>query len=158
MIFRIAKRLAPGLFAAAWLAVAAPALGPALAQTAAGVPPIPPGDARVWIMRVLEPGVAPHAPMVTADGAPMAISAQATMFYRDVPAGMHVFDVQQCDSGVASAQRLNLAPGQEVALQVTQIEDTAPFDCIPADVYYLSYVTPRLMPYYFAQLQNLGAR
>ena len=150
MIFRIAKRLAPGLFA---LAVALPA-----AAQVAAVPPIPPGDARVWIMRVLEPGVAPHAPMVTADGAPMAISAQATMFYHDVPAGMHVFNVEQCDSGVASAQRLNLAPGQEVGLPVTQIEDTAPFDCIPADVYYLSPVAPHLMPYYFAQLQNLGAR
>ncbi len=151
MIFRIAKRLAPGLFAAALLAL------PAMAQQA-GVPPIPAGDARVWIMRILEPGVAPHAPMVTADGAPMAISAQATMFYRDVPAGMHVFNVEQCASGVASAQRLNLAPGQELALQVTQIEDTAPFDCVPADVFYLSPVAPRLMPYYVAQLQNLGAR
>jgi hypothetical protein len=153
MIFRIAKRLAPGLFAAAWLAVAVPAP----AQTAAA-PPIPAGDARVWILRVLEPGVAPHAPMVTADGTPMAISAQATMFYRDVPAGMHVFNVEQCASGVASAQRLNLAPGQEVALQVTQIEDTAPFDCIPADVFYLSPVPARLQPYYMAQLRNLGAR
>jgi len=151
MNFRIAKRLAPVLFGAAWLAVAAPAL----AQTS---PPIPAGEARVWIMRVLEPGVAPHAPMVTVDGAPIAISAQATMFFRDVPAGMHVFNVEQCAVNVASAQRLDLAPGQEVALQVTQIEDTAPFDCIPADVYYLSPVQPRLMPYYFAQLRNLGAR
>lgn len=151
MIFRIAKRSAPGLFAAAWLAVALPAF----AQT---VPPIPAGEARVWIMRILEPGVAPHAPMVTVDGAPIAISVQATMFYRDVPAGMHVFNVEQCASAVPSAQQLNLAPGQEVALQVTQIEDTAPFDCIPAGVYYLSPVAPRLMGYYFAQLRNLGAR
>lgn len=149
MIFRVAKRLAPGLFAVALLGL------PAMAQT---VPPVPAGDARVWIMRVLEPGVAPHAPMVTVDGAPVAISAQATMFYRDVPAGMHVFNLEQCDSGVASAQRLNLAPGQEVALQVTQIEDTAPYDCLPADVYYLSPVAPHLVPYYFAQLRNLGAR
>jgi hypothetical protein len=152
MIFPIAKRLAPGLFAAAWLAAAVPAM----AQPAAA--PIPQGEARVWIMRVMEPGVAPHAPMVTVDGAPMAISAQATMFYRDVPAGMHVFNVEQCDPGVASAQHLNLAPGQEVALQVTQIEDSAPFDCIPADVYYLSFVQPRLVPYYMAQLQNLGPK
>jgi hypothetical protein len=152
MIFRIAKRLAPGLFAMAWLAAAVPAL----AQEA--VPPIPAGDARVWIMRILEPGVAPHAPMVTVDGAPMAISAQATMFYRDVPAGMHVFNVENCTGNVPSAQRLNLAPGQEVALQVTQIQDTAPFDCIPADVFYLSPIPSRLMPYYTAQLRNLGAR
>jgi hypothetical protein len=158
MIFRIAKRVAPALFAAAWLAVALPAvLQSAWAQTAAA-PPIPAGAARVWIMRVLEPGVAPHAPMVTADGAPMTISAQATMFYRDVPAGLHVFNVEQCASGVASAQRLNLAPGQEVALQVTQIEDTAPFDCIPADVYYLSPIPARLQPYYMAQMRNLGAK
>jgi hypothetical protein len=150
MIFRIAKRLAPVLFA---MVVALPVM----AQVA-GVPPIPAGEARVWIMRVLEPGVAPHAPMVTVDGAPLAISAQATMFYRDVPAGLHLFNVEQCASGVASAQRLNLAPGQEVALQVTQIEDTAPFDCIPADVFYLSPIALPLMPYYFAQLQNLGAR
>ena len=109
-------------------------------------------------MRVLEPGVAPHAPMETVDGAQMAISAQATMFYRDVPAGMHVFNVDQCSPNVPSAQRLNLAAGQEVALQVTQIQDTAPFDCIPADVFYLSPVTPRLMPYYFAQLRSLGPR
>ncbi|HEY1796306.1 MAG TPA: hypothetical protein VGG57_09320 [Stellaceae bacterium] len=149
MIFRIAKRVAPGLLATALLVL------PAVAQS---VPPIPTGEARVWIMRVLEPGVAPHAPMVTVDGAPMAISAQATMFYRNVPAGMHVFNVDQCASAVPSAQRLNLAPGQEVALQVTQIEDTAPFDCVPADVYYLSPIAPRLVPYYFAQLQNLGAR
>jgi hypothetical protein len=152
MIFRIAKRLAPGLFAMAWLTVAVPAV----AQQAAA--PIPAGAARVWILRVLEPGVAPHAPMVTVDGAPMAISAQATMFYRDLPAGVHVFNVEQCAANVPSAQRLNLAPGQEVALQVTQIEDTAPFDCVPADVFYLSPVAPRLMPYYVAQLQNLGAR
>lgn len=151
MIFGIAKRL-PMLLAAAWLAGAMPVL----AQPA--TPPVPAGGARVWIMRVLEPGVAPYAPMVTVDGTPIAISAQATMFYRDVPAGMHVFDVEQCASAVPSAQRLNLAPGQEVGLLVTQLQDTAPWDCMPADVYYLSPVQPRLMGYYFAQLRNLGAR
>ncbi|HEX3884005.1 MAG TPA: hypothetical protein VHW66_15205 [Stellaceae bacterium] len=151
MISREAKRMVLGAAAAAAIAL------PAVAQTAP-VPPIPPGDARVWIMRVLEPGVAPHAPMVTADGTPMAISAQATMFYRDVPAGMHVFNVDQCASAVPSAQRLDLAAGQEVALQVTQLEDTAPWDCIPADVFYLSPIPARLRPYYMAQLRNLGAR
>ena len=120
MICRIAKRLLPGLVLLA-------AAMPALAQQAA---PIPAGAARVWIMRVLEPGVAPHAPMVTVDGTPIAISAQATMFYRDVPAGVHVFNVEQCTSAVPSAQRLNLAPGQEVALQVTQIQNSAPYDCL----------------------------
>jgi hypothetical protein len=140
------------------VAVAAAAIAlPAVAQTAR-VPPIPPGEARVWIVRVLEPGVAPHAPMVTVDGTPIAISAQATMFYRDVPAGTHVFNVDNCTASVPSAQRLTLAAGQETALQVTQLQDTAPFDCTPADVFYLSPVPARLRPYYFAQLRNLGAR
>ena len=153
MISRRAKRIARCAVAAVLIARA----GAALAQTAP-VPPIPTGDARVWIMRVLEPGVAPHAPMVTVEGAPIAISAQATMFYRDVPAGAHVFNVDQCASAVPSAQRLNLAAGQEVALQVTQLQDTAPFDCTPADVFYLSPIPARLEPYYMAQLRNLGAR
>ena len=47
-------------------------------------------------MRELEPGTAMYSPEIYVDGRPIGQSSQSTMFYHDVAAGQHVFDVENC--------------------------------------------------------------
>jgi hypothetical protein len=137
------------------LAAAACAPTPA-AQTAP--PPLAPGLARVWIVRELEPGTALYAPYVTVDGVSMGISPQSTAFYRDLPPGRHVFDVENCLRHPEAARVLDLRPGEVASLQVTSLENYAGWDCHPIDAYYLSPVPDQARPWYLARLNYLGAR
>lgn len=121
-------------------------------------PPIPPGAARVWFMRELEPGTNMYSPQVYADGVAIGQSSQSTMFYRDVPAGTHMFAVENCVPEPGSERTLNLAPRQEVSLQITALQGYTPWHCSPSDAYYLSPVPAQMQQYYLARLSNLGAR
>ncbi|HZT87953.1 MAG TPA: hypothetical protein VFA12_08290 [Stellaceae bacterium] len=150
MICRAAKRAIPPVLLALAACVPTPA-----AQTA---PPLAPGLARVWIVRELEPGTDFYAPYVTVDGVSMGISPQSSAFYRDLPPGRHVFDVENCLRHPEAARVLELRPGEVASLQVTSLQNYAGWDCHPIDAYYLSPLPDRMRPYYLARVTYLGAR
>jgi hypothetical protein len=87
----------------------------------AQVPPIKPGMARVWFLRGSispNPGVQAFAPMIYANGAPVAAIPLGTGFYRDFAPGTYQFTVQPFGLPTGQATTLQLAPGTGAYLNV----------------------------------------
>jgi hypothetical protein len=129
--------------------------GPAFAADQGA--PIAGGQARVWFLRQLLPGEAFHAPMVYVNGAPIAKAAEGTAFYRDFAPGRYTFSIENCIPEPGTSQTLDLQPGHQWALQVTQ-DDNGPYRCSPPQVSYLQQVSPQQAQYLFAQVTNEGAK
>src|SRR5215472_11717417 len=123
-------------------------LGPSLAAAPEQAPPLAPGQARVWFLRPLLPGTAFHSPMVYANDAPVAISAQGTAFYRDFAPGNYVFSVENCLPQANTSQALTLRPGSQFAIEV-QSDENGAWDCVPPQISYLRQVPPQTLPYLF---------
>jgi hypothetical protein len=109
----------------------------------------------MWFLRQLSPGTDMMAPMVYANGAPLAISSQGTVFYRDFAPGNYVFSVQECRPGAETSVTLSLAPGNQFALQLQQ-DDQGPLDCGPT--FSLSAPAPEMLSTLFAPLLYLGQK
>lgn len=125
---------------------------PSLAASPNQAPPLAAGMARVWFVHDLVPGSTFFAPMISVNGAKVAISPEGSAFYRDYVPGNYLFSVENCVPQPQTSQQLTLAPNQEIALHV-QSDDTGSFDCI---VYYLTQVMPQMVPVVFAPLRYLG--
>ncbi len=131
--------------------------GPAYAAAPQQAPPLAVGQARVWFLRQLLPGTAFHAPMIYANGAPVASSAQGTAFYRDFAPGNYVFSIENCKVEPQTSQTVALGPGTQTALQV-QSDENGYWDCYPSQISYLRPVPPQTMAYLFGQVTYLGAK
>jgi hypothetical protein len=137
--------------------IAVIAASPSPAATPDQAPPVAPGRARVWFLRQLFPGSAMFAPMVSANGAPVGISPQGTVFYRDFPPGNYVFTVENCIPEPRTSFALPLAPGNQFALEV-QSDPNGAWDCEDSQISYLRPVPPELLSQAFAPLAYLGQR
>src|SRR5262249_32921659 len=63
----------------------------------AGIPAVPAGLARVWVLRQFQPGLGVQwSPMTYVNGAPLASAYTGTAFYRDLPPGTYTFTVDSC--------------------------------------------------------------
>ena len=120
-------------------------------------PPVDPGQSRVWFLRQLIPGTEMFAPMIYANGTPVASSSQGTAFYRDFTPSTYVFGVQNCSTAPQSSQELPLAPGSQVALQI-QSDQNGPLDCNPSVVFYINLAPAALLSDLFDPLLYLGPR
>jgi hypothetical protein len=147
------------LRAAAFGALAAFAAGalPALSATPGEAPPLALGQSRVWFLRQLLPGENLHPPMIYVNGAPIAASAEGTVFYRDFSPGQYAFTVENCLPQAATGQTMALQPNAQYALQVQQ-DDNGAWNCNPPQISYLRQVQPQQVPYLFSQLTYLGPR
>jgi hypothetical protein len=130
---------------------------PTNAATPDQAPPVAPGQSRVWILRQLLPGENFHPPMVYVNGAPIASSAQGTVFYRDFSPGQYAFTVENCLPQARTGQDMTLQPNAQYALEVQQ-DDNGAWDCNPPQVSYLRQVQPAQVPYLFSQVNYLGPR
>lgn len=87
----------------------------------AQVPPAKPGTARVWFLRgtiSTLPDVLAFAPMIYANGAPVAPIPDGSEFFRDFAPGNYEFTVQPYASPMAKATTVQLAAGTETYLNV----------------------------------------
>jgi hypothetical protein len=87
----------------------------------AQIPAIEPGTARVWFVRGSDSPtgyVQAAAPMVYANGSPVASLPTQTSFFRDYPPGTYRFTVEPYGLPTAQAETLRLAPGTQTYLQV----------------------------------------
>lgn len=97
-----------------------------LAAHAAALPPIPPGMARIWIYRDLDPNISLARPYVRLNGQIAGISEPGGAFYRDVPPGEYYVTVDSIGQDVDQWASVAVVPGQQVYLKV----DDAPYwDC-----------------------------
>jgi hypothetical protein len=152
-VIRRRTRGATGALLVGCVIVLAGAVSPSLAATPDQAPPVAPGQARVWFLRQMNPGSAMNAPMISANGAPLAISSEGTAFYRDFAPGSYVFSVANCSPDSQTSMTLPLTPGDQIALQV-QANDFGPLDCGPT--FYLSAPAPDMLSSVFAPLSYLG--
>jgi hypothetical protein len=126
-----------------------------LAASPGQAPPIPTGQARLWFLRSLNPGTAMNAPMLYANGAPLAISSQGTAFYRDFAPGTYMIAVDNCQPGAQRSLTVPLDAGNDFALQVQQ-DDFGSLNCGPT--FYLSVPSAEIVSSVFAPLEYLGQR
>jgi hypothetical protein len=131
-------------------------LVPAFAATPEQAPPIPAGLSRVWFARQLLPGSIQTAPQIYVNGAPIGVSAQGTVFYRDFTPGTYKFRVENCLKQANTGQNMTLSPNAQYLLEITQ-DDNGAWDCYPPQVSYLRQVPPQEAPNLLASLTFLGA-
>jgi hypothetical protein len=116
------------LMAAPWfclgLLVFAGCAAPTGTASQAPVPALLSSMARVWVLRQGNaPGgnVAAADPMVYANSAPLAQSAQGTVFFHDFQPGTYRFTVQAYGTPANLVDTLQLAPATEAYVQVQAV-------------------------------------
>ena len=118
------RSLAPMAFCLGLLVLAGCTPQPAGTASQVSVPALQPSMARVWVLRQPSaPGgnVAAADPMVYVDGAPLARSAQGTVFFRDFQPGTYRFTVQPYGTPADLVDTLQLAPGTQSYVQVQAV-------------------------------------
>ena len=118
-----------GISAPMWLGLGLLALAgcapqPVGTAVQASAPALQPSMARVWVLRQpSSPGgnVAAADPMVYANGAPLAQSAQGTVFFHDFQPGTYRFTVQPYGTPANLVDTLQLAPGTQAYVQVQAV-------------------------------------
>ncbi|HEV8679465.1 MAG TPA: hypothetical protein VGQ90_08835 [Stellaceae bacterium] len=134
------------------------AAGPSVAEAAAQIPPIPPGLARVWLLRQYLPSEGLRTPMIFINGAPLASSVPGTAFYRDVAPGTYTFSVETCTTDFNQAATLNLVAGSQTDLEIQSLSSFRSWYCLPNDTFYVRLIPPGSARLYAPQLAYLGAR
>jgi hypothetical protein len=140
-----------------WLAVLIGATAPGWAASPDQAPPPSPGQARVWFLRPFIGGTIMDAPMIYANGVPIAISPEGTVFYRDFAPGTYAFDVENCLPQPESGFPLSLAPGEQFALAVESDANDS-WDCSLGSLSYLRPPPADELAELFAPLTYLGAK
>jgi hypothetical protein len=102
------------------LVLAGCAVQPGGTASQAPVPALQPNMARVWVLRSPSLGSVTTGadPMVYANGAALAQSAQGTVFFHDFQPGTYRFTVQQYGVPTNQVDTLQLAPGTQAYVQV----------------------------------------
>ena len=111
----------PIWFGLGLLVLAGCAAQPTGTASQAPIPVLQPGMARVWVLRqpsAPSGNVAAADPMVYANGAPLAQSAQGTVFFHDFQPGTYRFTVQAYGTPANLVDTLQLAPGTQAYVQV----------------------------------------
>jgi hypothetical protein len=138
--------------------------GPTVSQ--AQIPPGQPGTARVWFVRGSispNPAVQAFAPMIYANGAPVATIPQQSGFYRDFRPGTYKFTVQPFGLPTAQATTVQLAAQTETYLNVdwvaswTQGYPPASWNFYP-NTFAILPMAPQVAQAYLPTLGYLGER
>jgi hypothetical protein len=139
------------------LCACAPCSLAAPAQAQQG-PAIAPGYARVWFLRQYEPSESLRTPMMYVNGAPLGNSQPGTLFYRDLPAGTYSFSVESCTPDTGQVATLNLAPGNQVDLEIQSLSSFHAWGCFVKETFYVRQIDPARAQLYLPQLAYLGPR
>jgi len=151
------------LLAPLWLGLlvlAGCAAQPGGTASQAPVPALQPNMARVWVLRQPSaPGgnVAASDPMVYANGAPVAQSAQGTVFFHDFQPGTYRFTVQAYGTPTNVVDTLQLASGTETYVQVQAVPNWEIGSAGGASFTVLN-MSPQEAQSYLPTMTNLGQR
>ena len=153
--------LTPLWFGLGLLALADCAPQPAGTASQASAPALQPGMARVWVLRQPSaPGgnVAAADPMVYANGAPLAQSAQGTAFFHDFSPGTYRFTVQPYGTPANLVDTLQLAPGMQVYVQVQAVPNWEMGSTAGGASFAVLTMSPADAKPYLQTMTNLGQR
>ena len=149
-----------------WFGLGLFALGGCAAQptgiaSQALVPVLQPGMARVWVLRQPSaPGgnVAAADPMVYANGAPLAQSAQGTVFFHDFQPGTYRFTVQAYGTPANLVDTLQLAPGTQAYVQVQAVPNWEMGSTAGGASFAVLTMPPTEAQQYMPMMKELGQR
>jgi hypothetical protein len=82
------------------------------------VPPIPAGEARIWVYRTYEPYADHWLPAVYANGATIGWAQLGGAFYRDVAPGHYHMTAQTWGVDLNQSSDLDLAAGQQAYIRI----------------------------------------
>jgi hypothetical protein len=126
---------------------------------AARIPAVPPGMARVWVLRQFEPGLGVQwSPMTYINGAPLSAAYAGTAFFRDLPPGTYTFTVDSCTPDFNQAQTVPLAAGMQANLEVQVLDSFGSWGCFDPNTFYVRQIPPERAQFYFNQVRYTGAR
>jgi len=144
-----------------FLLLAGCATQPAGTASQASVAALQPGTARVWILRQPSaPGgnVAAADPMVYANGAPLAQSAQGTAYFHDFQPGTYHFTVQPYGTPANLVDTLQLAPGTQSYVQVQAVPNWELGSTAGGASFAVLTMSPQEAQAYMPMMKDLGQR
>ena len=126
----------------------------------ASIPPLQPGMARVWVLRMpSEAGFTSGAdPMVYANGAPLAQSTVFTVYYHDFPPGTYRFTVQAYGTPANLVDSVVLAPGTDTYLQVQAVANWQMGSTAGGASFAVMTMSPQEAKPYLPTMKYLGER
>jgi hypothetical protein len=86
------------------------------------VPPIPPGEARVWFYRVYLPSDTLNMTKVTMNGVYAGYAQLGGAFYRDVPPGIYHVEVESYGKDFDQSTNVALVPGQDAYVKIESLD------------------------------------
>jgi hypothetical protein len=122
------------------------------------IPPIPAGQARIWIYRGSQPTSPfnyPHVEAITLNGATIGYERLGGAFYRNVPPGHYVIAAPGLPLDNDESTAVDLAAGQEAYLKLDAIGWPGGGENM-VDVYALHLIPPQIGHTVVAQLAFLG--
>lgn len=161
-MFREYRAAAPIGLCVGLIALAGCAAQPTGTASRAPVPPLQPDMARVWVLR--QPSspignVAAADPMVYANGAPLAQSAQGTYFFHDFQPGTYGFTVQPYGTPANLVDTLQLAPGTQSYVQVEAVPNWEMGGSTPMGASFaVLTMSPQEAQAYMPMMKDLGQR
>jgi hypothetical protein len=143
------------------LVLAGCAAQPTGTASLAPAPALQPNMARVWVLRQPNaPGgnVAAADPMVYANSAPLAQSAQGTLFFHDFPPGTYRFTVQPYGTPANLVDTLQLTPGMEAYVQVQAVPNWEMGSTAGGVSFAVLTMSPQEARSYMPMMKDLGQR
>ena len=98
-----------------WIGASSAQMPPAAASA---MPPVSPGQARIWFYRDLAPYSSQATPYVRLNGAAVGVSQPGAAFYGDVPPGHYHLSADSYLDDPSQDRDVDLAPGQEVYAKI----------------------------------------
>jgi len=90
------------------------------------IPPIPPGDARVWFYRPIDAYDSMATPYIRMNDAIVAVSVPNGASFRDVPAGPYHITVDSYGKDFNQDKDVQLAAGQELFVEIVSLRNWVP--------------------------------
>ncbi|HEY1260825.1 MAG TPA: DUF2846 domain-containing protein [Stellaceae bacterium] len=110
---------------------------------AVALPPIPPGEARVWFYRIYDPSESLGTPYIYMNGAAIGVSEQGDAFYRDVPAGRYHVTVESVGVDLYQFQDIALLPGQQEYIEIQSLRSwVSGRPGFGRDTFYVAVIAP----------------
>jgi hypothetical protein len=155
------RNSAPMGFCCLGLVLAGCAAQPTTTALQTPVPALQPSMARVWVLRQGNaPGgnVAAADPMLYANGAPVARSAQGTVYFHDFQPGTYRFTVQPYGTPANLVDTLQLAPGTQAYVQVQAVPNWEVGSTAGGASFAVLSMSPQEAQPYVQTMTNLGQR
>lgn len=112
------------------------------------VPPVPPGEARIWIYRSFDPSESLNVATVSINGAVTGYAQPGGgAFYRDVPPGQYHVSVQSYGVDFNQSSNIDLSAGQDAYVKIETLNawtTQGDLDFFKRDTFYARLVPPQL--------------